>query len=140
MRKCLKPLFLFPILALLSAPAQARFFLNVELIYKKGIDQSLTLSNELHSIEPWSEGRTIELQMKNGVKAILNPRFLPIPKEAIGPADRIEVTGQIFGVDGALFKEIKKGEVELSLGERRTLTYETDGGQLIEVILTPGIE
>lgn len=139
MKRALKPLFVI-ISLLIAMSAEARFYLKVELIYKKGIDQSLTLSNELHSIEPWSVGHTISLQMKNGVRAVLNPRFLPIPDDSIGPSDRVGISGQLYGVDGSLFKEIKEGEVELSLGEKRTLSYETDGGQLIEVVLTPGID
>lgn len=120
--------------------AQARFFLKVELVFKKGIDQSLTLSNELHSIEPFRSGQALDLTMKNGVRLVLEPEFKPIRSDLIGPADVISVAGAIYGADGKPLRQIAKSDLELTLGERKTLSYETDGGQLIEVTVTPGIE
>ena len=124
----------------MASIAQARFFLKVELVYKKGIDQSLTLSNELHSIETFRNGQELELSMKNGVRALLEPTFLPVATDSVGPSDRVEITGKIYGVNGKLLREIVKGELQLELGERRMLSHETDGGQLIEMTLTPGID
>ena len=123
-----------------SFPSESRFYLKVELVYKKGIDQSLTLTNELHSIEPWTAGKELVLEMKNGVKAVLSPSFVPVPTEGMGPSDLISVEGEIYGVNSELIKEIKPQEVTLALGERKTLVFETKGGQEVEVTLTPGIE
>ncbi len=120
--------------------AHARFFLKVELVFKKGIDQSLTLSNELHSIEPFRSGQELELSMQNGVRVTLSPEFKPVHPEEMGPSDLISISGMIYGSDGKLLREVAKGDLVLALGEKKMLSYETDGGQLIEMTVTPGIE
>lgn len=120
--------------------AHARFFLKVELVFKKGIDQSLTLSNELHSIEPFRSGQELELTMKNGVRVVLIPVFNPVLGDLVGPSDLISIKGDIFGSDNKLLRQFPAADLTLALGDKKTLTIETDGGQQIEMTVTPGIE
>ncbi len=83
--------FCFLICILAYGPlCQARLFLDVSVINKKGIDIGLTLGSELHSREEVKPTEDIRIGMKSGLSVLLRASFddkvesatMPIAKEA----------------------------------------------------------
>jgi len=83
--------FCFLICILAYGPlSQARLFLDVSVINKKGIDIGLTLGSELHSREEVKPTEDIRIGMKSGLSVLLRASFddkvesatMPIEKEA----------------------------------------------------------
>jgi len=120
---------------------QARLFLNVSIINKKGIDIGLTLGSELHSVEEVRSSQPIELKMKSGIKVILETEFTEISsklegKEVYGPISKIKVRGKILNFDDNVLKDFRKEPLLISLEEEHKVIY-SQSSQLVEIILKP---
>jgi hypothetical protein len=126
-------------LTFLSFSIQARLFLNVSVINKKGIDIGLTLGSELHSIEEVREDSPIILVMKSGIKVELKAQFLEEKSgtlESYGPSPEILVSGKIFDDSGAILKSFEEEALTVRLEEIVNITY-SQNTQLVEVRVKP---
>ena len=126
---------------MLMTSTQARLFLNVSIINKKGIDIGLTLGSELHSVEEVRSSQPIELKMKSGIKVILETEFIEISskleeKEVYGPISKIKVRGKILNFDDNVLKDFRKEPLLISLEEEHKVIY-SQSSQLVEIILKP---
>jgi hypothetical protein len=136
----MKNIFLIFILSLLaSAPAFGRITLNVGIVYKKGIDKGLILVSELHSIKEFFGTEEKTFVMKNGIRVQLKAFFFDRSKD-YGPSSTIRVLGKIFNSEGRLIRDFKSGEVDIPLGESRTVIHQDVESQIIELILEPHIQ
>ncbi len=126
-------------LIFLSFSVQARLFLDVSVINKKGIDIGLTLGSELHSAEEVRENKSITLTMKSGIKVEINAQFLEEKLGLLkshGPSQEILVTGKIYNNKGVVLKNFENEALKVKLEEIVNITYSQDS-QLVEVRIKP---
>jgi hypothetical protein len=126
-------------LIFLSFSIQARLFLDVSVINKKGIDIGLTLGSELHSVEEVREDNSITLTMKSGIRVELNAHFLEEKSNTsstYGPNPEILVTGKIFDDKGAILKNFESEALKVKLEEIVNIAY-SQNAQLVEVRIKP---
>jgi hypothetical protein len=131
----------FTILCLLflSLSANARLFLDISVINKKGIDIGLTLGSELHSVEEVREKEAITLAMKSGIKVEINAQFLEEQSSqhsSYGPNPEVLVRGKIFDDSGSVLKNFDETPLKVRLEEIVNITY-SQNSQLVEVRVKP---
>ena len=126
-------------LLFLSFSAQARLFLDISVINKKGIDIGLTLGSELHSVEEVREKAPIKLAMKSGIKVEISAEFLEERNgehTSYGPNPEVIVRGKIFDDSGAVLKNFDETPLKVRLEEIVNITY-SQNSQLVEVRVKP---
>lgn len=121
--------------------AQARLFLDVSVINKKGIDIGLTLGSELHSIEEVRHNEKIILRMRSGIRLVLEAYFVEERPEYVGgtefgPSSQIIVEGKILDSQNNVLKDFTKEPVKIDLEEIRKVIHSQES-QLVEVTLKP---
>lgn len=129
---------------ILMVPAQARLFLNVSILNKKGIDIGLTLGSELHSVEEVRENQTIELKMRSGIRVVLEANFVEAEeqvegKNVYGPLSRVEVKGRIINGKNEVIKDFTKEPILIALEKKEKIIHSQDS-QLVEIILRPHLK
>lgn len=133
----LKKIFFISTLFLISFSASARIYVDVSIIFKKGIDKDLVLVNEFHSQEKFLSNETLTLKMKNGLIFDFNLKFVQ-KDEDYGPSATVELNGLLRDEYG---KELGKFEKEiLVIDETKVLQTDSEDGQLIEVTLRPKLK
>jgi len=131
-----KKMFLYILLFFLGTTvAHSELIVDVGLVYEKGIDKDLILSNELHSRESVFGHKEIKLSMKNGIHLILRVRFIRYAN-SYGPSDKVLITGSIYGPTGEMLDDLGSRREIISLGEEKSFSYNTDS-QRIEVKVSP---
>lgn len=130
--------FLFILLMSLffSLEAQAKIGLNVSLIYKKGIGKGFFLSTEQHSIEQVDEREQVTIQMKNGIKAELSAYYVQSVHE-YGPSGFVRIKGEIYNQAGKMVKTLNEPNLDIYLGETKTIVHEERNEEQIELVITP---
>ena len=119
--------------------SQARLFLDVSLVNKKGIDIGLTLGSELHSSEVVNRGRPIILKLKSGVQVEMKAVFGDVQKGFIGPPHFILVTGSVKSNEGKLIPDFFNKPIVIALGETKELSHSLKD-QSIDIKITPYIQ
>lgn len=119
-----------------SIDAQAKIGLNVSLIYKKGIGKGFFLSTEQQSIEQVDEREQITVQMKNGIKAELSAHYVQSIHE-YGPSGFVRIKGEIYNQAGKVVKTLNEPNLDIYLGETKTITHEERNEEQIDLIITP---
>lgn len=95
------PLVKFSIIifSLFIAPlVEARLVLQIEIAHKRGIDQGLVISSELHSLEEMDEGGKVLLKMDTGLAIELWAGFAA--SEVFGPSSTVRIRGTILEIPG----------------------------------------
>ena len=118
---------------------QARLFLDISLVNKKGIDIGLTLGSELHSSEEVEEGRPIILKLKSGVQVEIKALFGDVQKGLIGPPEFILVTGIVKSNEGKIIPNFLNKPIVIALGETKELSHSLKD-QSIDIKITPYIQ
>ncbi len=133
MQKCL---LLFITSLFLSLPVQAKIGLKVSLIYKKGIGKGFFLSTEQHSIEQVDEREQVLIQMKNGIKTELSAYYIQSVKE-YGPSGFVRVKGEIYNQNGKMIKTLNTPNLDIYLGETKTISHQEHNEEEIDLVITP---
>ena len=121
-----------------SLTTQAKLYLNVSVLVKKGINIGITLASEVHSVEEVRPNVPINIQLKNGVSIDLEANFEGINTE-IGPSENIIITGVIKNERNEVIKDFREEKVLIPLMQQRMITQEKDN-QLVELRILPEIK
>jgi hypothetical protein len=124
---------------ILGQNLQARLFLDVSLVNKKGIDIGLTLGSELHSSEEVEHGRPITLKLKSGVQVTMKALFGDVQKGLIGPPHFILVSGEVRSNEGNIIPQFLNKPIVIALGETKELSHSLKD-QSIDIKITPYIQ
>lgn len=125
-------------LMVFSLTTQAKLYLNVSVLVKKGINIGITLASEVHSVEEVRPNVPINIQLKNGVSIDLEANFEGINTE-IGPSENIIITGVIKNERNEVIKDFREEKVLIPLMQQRMITQEKDN-QLVELRILPEIK
>ena len=121
---------------MVALPAHAKIGLNVSLIYKKGIGKGFFLSTEQHSIEQVDEREQITIQMKNGIKAELSAYYVQSIHE-YGPSGFVRIKGEIYNQTGKLVKTLNSPNLDIYLGDTKTIVHQERSEEQIDLVITP---
>lgn len=132
----MKKLITLLVVLSLSPLANAKIGLNISLIYKKGIGKGFFLSTEQHSIEQVDEHENITVQMKNGIKADISAYYIQSVHE-YGPSGFVRIKGAIYNQNGKKVKTLNEPNLDIYLGESKTISHEERGEEQIELIVKP---
>lgn len=129
-------------LILLPVPLSswAALKIDISIIYKKGPEQKMVLSSELHASETMYLGEDLKLEMNNGMIFIFNAHFAsqsPDGKEPIyGPSDLLEVNLTIVNDNGFINSFANPG-VLVPLNTQKQIDYRDPNDQLVQITLGP---
>lgn len=120
---------------------QARLFLDVSIVNKKGIDIGLTLGSELHSIEEVHHNEKILLKMRSGVQVQLDAYFIeeksePDKEDGYGPSSYVYVRGKIMDSENKVLKDFTNEPLKIPLEGKKQVLHSQES-QLVEVTLRP---
>ncbi|MBC7712298.1 MAG: hypothetical protein H7177_03105 [Rhizobacter sp.] len=128
---------LLVIILLASASvAEAKIGLKVSLIYKKGIGKGFFLSTEQHSIQSVDEKEHILIQMKNGIKADISAFYVQSVHE-YGPSGFVRIKGDLYNIAGKIVKTFNEPNLDIYLGQTKTITHQERNEEQIEIVITP---
>lgn len=120
----------------LSGAAQAKIGLKVSLIYKKGIGKGFFLSTEQHSIQSVDEKEHVLIQMKNGIKADISAFYVQSVHE-YGPSGFVRIKGDLYNVNGKIVKTLNEPDLDIYLGQSKSITHVERNEEQIEIVITP---
>lgn len=120
----------------LSGAAQAKIGLKVSLIYKKGIGKGFFLSTEQHSIQSVDEKEHVLIQMKNGIKADISAFYVQSVHE-YGPSGFVRIKGDLYNVNGKIVKTLNEPDLDIYLGQSKSITHIERNEEQIEIVITP---
>lgn len=120
----------------LSVNSFAKIGLNVSLIYKKGIGKGFFLSTEQHSIQSVDEKEHVLIQMKNGIKADISAFYVQSVHE-YGPSGFVRVKGDLYNISGKIVKTLNEPNLDIYLGQTKTIVHQERNEEQIEIIITP---
>jgi hypothetical protein len=115
--------------------AEAKIGLKVSLIYKKGIGKGFFLSTEQHSIQSVDE-KDVLIQMKNGIKADISAFYVQSVHE-YGPSGFVRIKGDIYNVNGKIVKTLNEPDLDIYLGQSKSITHVERNEEQIEIVITP---
>jgi hypothetical protein len=124
------------ILLVLTTVAEAKIGLKVSLIYKKGIGKGFFLSTEQHSIQSVDEKEHILIQMKNGIKADISAFYVQSFQE-YGPSGFVRIKGDLYNISGKIVKTFNEPNLDIYLGQTKTITHQERNEEQIEIVITP---
>ncbi len=116
--------------------AEAKIGLKVSLIYKKGIGKGFFLSTEQHSIQQVDDREQVLIQMKNGIKADISAFYVQSIHE-YGPSGFVRVRGDLYNANGKIVKTLNKPNLDIYLGQTKSITHVERNEEQIELIITP---
>ncbi len=116
--------------------AEAKLALHLGIIYKKGIGKGFFLSNEKHSIEHVDEKEMISLTMKGGYRIELMGLFIPSTTE-YGPSGFVRIKGNIINPKGKIVKTLNEPPLDIYLGSEKTVVYQDQSGEEVEIRISP---
>lgn len=119
-----------------SSPAEAKIGLKVSLIYKKGIGKGFFLSTEQHSIQQVDDREQVMIQMKNGIKADISAFYVQSVHE-YGPSGFVRIKGDLYNVNGKIVKTLNEPNLDIYLGQTKSITHVERNQEQIEIIITP---
>lgn len=120
----------------MTAVAEAKIGLKVSLIYKKGIGKGFFLSTEQHSIQSVDEKEHVLIQMKNGIKADISAFYVQSIHE-YGPSGFVRIKGDLYNVNGKIVKTFNEPNLDIYLGDTKTITHQERNEEQIEIVITP---
>lgn len=121
---------------LILSSAEAKIGLKVSLIYKKGIGKGFFLSTEQHSIQQVDDREQVMIQMKNGIKADISAFYVQSVHE-YGPSGFVRIKGDLYNVNGKLVKTLNEPNLDIYLGQTKSITHVERNEEQIELIITP---
>lgn len=132
--------FLFLILMVSSSlvTVHARIRLAVSIIQEVGYEENMILRSELHSFERVGEGKTISLQMSEGVRFDFSAWFFQ-REDDYGPSPYVLVKGTLYDENGRLINRLEGDDGLIKIGENKITNYNFGLGKKIEISLTPKI-
>jgi hypothetical protein len=116
--------------------AEAKIGLKVSLIYKKGIGKGFFLSTEQHSIQSVDEKEHVLIQMKNGIKADISAFYVQSVHE-YGPSGFVRIKGDLYNVNGKIVKTFNEPNLDIYLGQSKSISHVERNEEQIEIIITP---
>lgn len=119
-----------------SSLAEAKIGLKVSLIYKKGIGKGFFLSTEQHSIQQVDDREQVMIQMKNGIKADISAFYVQSVHE-YGPSGFVRIKGDLYNVNGKIVKTLNEPNLDIYLGQTKSITHVERNEEQIELIITP---
>ncbi len=129
-------ILLVAILLAFTTAAEAKIGLKVSLIYKKGIGKGFFLSTEQHSIQSVDEKEHILIQMKNGIKADISAFYVQSVHE-YGPSGFVRIKGDLYNIAGKIVKTFNEPNLDIYLGQTKTITHQERNEEQIEIVITP---
>jgi hypothetical protein len=129
-------ILLVAILLANASIAEAKIGLKVSLIYKKGIGKGFFLSTEQHSIQSVDEKEHILIQMKNGIKADISAFYVQSVHE-YGPSGFVRIKGDLYNISGKIVKTFNEPNLDIYLGQTKTITHQERNEEQIEIVITP---
>jgi len=121
---------------LILSSAEAKIGLKVSLIYKKGIGKGFFLSTEQHSIQQVDDREQVMIQMKNGIKADISAFYVQSIHE-YGPSGFVRIKGDLYNVNGKIVKTLNEPNLDIYLGQTKSITHVERNAEQIEIIITP---
>ena len=119
-----------------TSVAEAKIGLKVSLIYKKGIGKGFFLSTEQHSIQSVDEKEHVLIQMKNGIKADISAFYVQSVHE-YGPSGFVRIKGDLYNVNGKIVKTLNEPNLDIYLGQSKSITHVERNEEQIEIVITP---
>ncbi len=136
----MKKYYISSLLALLllvfSINSEAKLALHLGVIYKKGIGKGFFLSNEKHTIEQVDEKEMVSVTMKGGYKIDLHAIFITSTTE-YGPSGFVRIKGNIVNPKGKVVKTLNEPPLDIYLGHEKTVIYQDNSGEEIELRISP---
>ena len=129
-------IILVALLLAFTTAAEAKIGLKVSLIYKKGIGKGFFLSTEQHSIQSVDEKEHILIQMKNGIKADISAFYVQSVHE-YGPSGFVRIKGDLYNIAGKIVKTFNEPNLDIYLGQTKTITHQERNEEQIEIVITP---
>ena len=126
---------LFILFFIFCQQVNARLFIQVSIINRKGIDKNLTLMSELHTEEEIIGKNPILVMMKNGIVVELEAEYEVTPF-IYGPSSNVFVKGRIFDKDREVLEDFYDKPLKIALGDRSLLVH-NKGSQRIELKIQP---
>jgi hypothetical protein len=120
----------------LISSAEAKIGLKVSLIYKKGIGKGFFLSTEQHSIQQVDDREQVMIQMKNGIKADISAFYVQSVHE-YGPSGFVRIKGDLYNVNGKIVKTLNEPNLDIYLGQTKSITHVERNAEQIEIVITP---
>jgi hypothetical protein len=120
----------------LITSAEAKIGLKVSLIYKKGIGKGFFLSTEQHSIQQVDDREQVMIQMKNGIKADISAFYVQSVHE-YGPSGFVRIKGDLYNVNGKIVKTLNEPNLDIYLGQTKSITHVERNAEQIEIVITP---
>ena len=124
------------LLVIFAGVAEAKIGLKVILLYKKGIGKGFFLSTEQHSIQSVDEKEHILIQMKNGIKADISAFYVQSVHE-YGPSGFVRIKGDLYNVDGKIIKTFNEPNLDIYLGQSKSISHVERNEEQIEIVITP---
>lgn len=119
-----------------TSVAEAKIGLKVSLIYKKGIGKGFFLSTEQHSIQSVDEKEHVLIQMKNGIRADISAFYVQSVHE-YGPSGFVRIKGDLYNVNGKIVKTLNEPNLDIYLGQSKSITHVERNEEQIEIVITP---
>ncbi len=127
----MKAILLFSLLLSLNLSAKVVF--NISVIYRKGLDQDLTLQNEFHRSYKKNIGDYMYVEMKNGLRILFKSEGI-IDGSEVGPTKKVRLMGKVMNSEEKIITEFKNQDIVLNFLEEKRKIVKTDQGQEIEFI------
>ncbi len=118
---------------------EMRINLDISIIHRKGMEQDLTLQNEIHTKKVFlNNDEAVKIDINNGYRV-----YFRIDKKMeaniIGPSDLYEVGIQVVNRSGDVLKTFSKDPLELRLNTQGQYIFEMSKNQIIEISVLPSI-
>ncbi|HLE13085.1 MAG: hypothetical protein A2504_07245 [Bdellovibrionales bacterium RIFOXYD12_FULL_39_22] len=127
-------MLLFFSVLFLSQSALAGIRLKIEVAHKKGINKSLFLESELHSMEELYNNESVSLKFEHGITIIVGVEFVE-KNPTVAVVDFVKLHVKIIGNLGELLHDFP-GDILVNIGETKKLEH-TIKDQMIEISITP---
>jgi plasmid maintenance system killer protein len=119
--------------------AEMRINLDISIIHRKGMEQDLTLQNEIHTKKVFlNNDEAVKIDINNGYRVYfrIDKKMEP---NIIGPSDLYEVGIQVVNRMGDVLKTFSKDPLELRLNTQGQYIFEISKNQIIEISVLPSI-
>ncbi len=131
--------FIFFFFLVSTLRAEMRINLDISIIHRKGMEQELTLQNEIHTKKVFmSKDEAVKIDISNGHRVYfrIDKKMEP---SILGPSDLYEVGIQVVNKSGDILKSFSKDPLELRLNSQGQYIFEMTKNEMIEISVLPSI-
>lgn len=128
------------LISLYTVLGHCRLFVDVSIIYKRGLDKNLILRSELHSSEAVEPGEEVEMILKNGLKFTFIVEFINFYEKIYGPSHYMNIDTRVIDAENVILSDYGSQILTTSFDESKVMIFRSEDGQQLEVTLVPRIK